>query len=161
MSQKQRGVDINEFMQKKRKERQKAELYRDNQKIELRRLVIRQNHAIDLAALVLPKLSEEQKEELSKAALKMFFTIAMLPGGWRTFDEIFESKFRLEENLYNESRLYEALGKEDARTVLAVFEHMLNVLTAAQPTIEKYTKSIMAARDVHDAQDAFREAMRG
>lgn len=157
----EKKTELTPEQKKRREERKQYELYRDNQKIELRRLVMRQNHAIDLAALVLPKLSEEQKEELSKAALKMFFTIAMLPGGWRTFDEIFEGKFRLEESLYNEKRLYDALGKEDARTVLVVFEHMTTVFTAAQPTIEKYTKGAWDSKCARDAQDAFREAMRG
>ena len=44
---------------------------------------------------------------------------------------------RLEENLFNEDVLYEALGKEDARTVLGVYEDYKRLMLLLLDLIEE------------------------
>lgn len=144
--------------EKRREERRQYEAWRETEKIELRREILKQTHALEQAMLTM-KLLPVQAEELAKAALKMFFVIGRL-SDCRMFEDLFERIFRLKESLYNETRLYEALGKEDARTVLALFEQFNSVLLAAQPTIAKYTKSRGADDYFRTPQWEFDNAMK-
>lgn len=146
-------------LDKRREERRQHEEGRKYRKNCLRKVVLQQEHAMNLAMLDAPPLTDEQKNELSQAALKMFYFIATLHD-FRTFEEIFEHNEQLEESLYNENRLYKALGKDDARTVLALYEQMLHLILCAQPTIVKYAQDFMAAREKRCAQDTFRENLR-
>lgn len=63
----------------------------------------------------------------------------------------------LEENLFNEKRLYTALGKEDARTVLVIYERIKKVAKLSQIA----AVLVNPPKDVHriQAQYTVREAI--